>query len=132
MMPKAAKHKEESASSEEQTQAKVPESDASVDRIRDILFGVQMRDYDSRFAELEEDFRQRERELRSRLEEATEDFSARVAEMEKRTSETLDRLEESLRQELRERSQTLQDSKTDRQDLAALLREVAESLEKNS
>jgi uncharacterized protein YaaN involved in tellurite resistance len=89
---------------------------ANVDKIRDILFGSQMRDYDKRFARLEE-----------RL---SRDAAALREELKKR----LDTLEAFVQQEVESLSQRLKNEKTERtdgvKDLDRELRESTKSLDK--
>jgi gas vesicle protein len=89
---------------------------ANVDKIRDILFGAQMRDYDKRFARLED-----------RL---IKDAEALREEMRKR----LDALESFVKQEAEALGQRLKTEKTERgeavKDLGRELRDTAKGIEK--
>ena len=89
---------------------------ANVDKIRDILFGAQMRDYDKRFARLED-----------RL---IKDAEALREEMRKR----LDALESFVKQEAEALGQRLKTEKSERgeavKDLGRELRETAKGIEK--
>ena len=88
----------------------------NVDKIRDILFGAQMRDYDKRFARLED-----------RL---MKDAEALREEMRKR----LDALESYVKQEAEALSQRLKTEKSERgeavKDLGRELRDSAKAIEK--
>jgi uncharacterized protein (DUF342 family) len=87
-----------------------PREGANVDKIRDILFGSQMRDYDKRFARLEE-----------RL---TRDAETHREELKKR----FDALEAFVRQEAESLGQRLKAEKSERlESLKELSREVRDS-----
>jgi gas vesicle protein len=89
---------------------------ANVEKIRDILFGAQMRDYDKRFARLED-----------RL---IKDAEALREEMRKR----LDALESFVKQEAEALSQRLKNEKAERgeavKELGRELRDTAKAIEK--
>lgn len=88
---------------------------ANVDKIRDILFGSQMRDYEKRFVRLEERMTKASEALR-------DDLTVR-----------LDSLESFVRQEMEALSQRLKAEKTERadsvQDLTRESRDAAKALE---
>lgn len=84
------------------TRAADAAGDRNVDQIRDILFGGQMRDYERRFAELSARLEQDAARLRH-------DFDTRVGALEKRMDEQFDRLAKSVRQEVQDRGQSLDD-----------------------
>lgn len=96
--------------------AEEPREGQNVDKIRDILFGAQMRDYDKRFARLED-----------RL---IKDAEALREEMRKR----LDALESYVKQEAEALGQRLKTEKSERgeavKDLGRELRESAKGIEK--
>jgi len=73
------------------------ESSVSVDKIRDLLFGNQMQDYDRRFAQLEERFQQRLKEIES---EAARNLSA----FESNSKKQVDSLAGQLRDEKDQRA----------------------------
>jgi len=73
------------------------ESSVSVDKIRDLLFGNQMQDYDRRFAQLEERFQQRLKEIES---EAARNLSA----FESNSKKQVDSLAGQLRDEKEQRA----------------------------
>jgi predicted transcriptional regulator len=77
------------------------EAAGSVDKIRDILFGVQMRDYDKRFAGVEERL---SRELAALKDETTRRFDALQASMR----EALDNIGQRLTTEQETRTNTVQ------------------------
>ena len=73
------------------------EDDPNVNKIRDILFGGQMRDYDRRFAELDS-------RLAADVERLSKDLSARMDNLESYIARELATLTERLTQEKTERS----------------------------
>ena len=73
----------------------------SVDKIRDIIFGNQMRDYEKRFAHLEERIFQEIRDLR-------DDASNRLNTMESYIQKELDSLSERLNTEQKLRAESLE------------------------
>lgn len=70
--------------------------EGNVDKIRDILFGGQMRDYDQRFGELE-------KRLNKSIEQLTRDLDKRVERMDAFTRREIDKLSEQLKTEKKER-----------------------------
>ena len=97
-------------------QGEEPREGANVEKIRDILFGAQMRDYDKRFARLED-----------RL---IKDAEALREEMRKR----LDALESFVKQEAEALSQRLKNEKAERgeglKEVGRELRDTAKAIEK--
>ena len=89
---------------------------ANVDKIRDILFGSQMREYEKRFARLEE-------QVAKSLESMREDVKKRVDSLEAFTQQELDSLGQRLKNEKGERVEGLKE-------LTSELRGIANSLEK--
>lgn len=79
--------------------AKNPEGN-NVDRIRDILFGGQMRDYETKFSRFEERLAKETAELR-------EDHKRRLASLEAFAKSEFEALSDQLRTEKEERSQAL-------------------------
>ena len=69
----------------------------SLDKVRDILFGGQMRDYDRRFATLEERLIRETNELR-------EDVKKRLAALEQLLAREVDALNDRVKAEQEERS----------------------------
>lgn len=140
---------------------KVPQSSqdstnplGSVDQIRDIIFGAQMRDYEERFSALEdrlieearslrEDVQSRFQELERNLEAergergaATDNVIEELRSTAKSIGERSDKDREALQRQIGRtrdaimaRLDELQDRKTDRGALSALLREMADELE---
>jgi DNA repair exonuclease SbcCD ATPase subunit len=98
---------------------KAPQAEPSpgnVDKIRDILFGSQMRDYDTRFARLEESLRKESSDLRDTTKK-------RLDALETYVKKELEALEARLKGEKEERTES------DRQ-LASDLKGTAESIAK--
>lgn len=73
-----------------------PELDDNVDKIRDILFGGQMRDYDKRFADLE-------KRLTTQVERLSSDLEARIERLGAYTKSELDKLADNLKAERKDR-----------------------------
>ncbi|MGB5247092.1 MAG: hypothetical protein WBM54_07645 [Woeseia sp.] len=90
-MPKKA-----SSGSKNSTDALV-EADANVDKIRDILFGGQMRDYEKRFASLE-------KRLSDSIERASRDMQKQVERLDHFTRREFEKLAEQLQAERKERT----------------------------
>ncbi len=92
----------------------IVEQGGNVDKIRDILFGTQMREYDSRFARLEEDLRKEATELRES------------------TRKRIDTLESYFRKELESLAARLKTERDERlasgKDLGSEIKRTAESL----
>ncbi|MCC6316741.1 MAG: hypothetical protein IT361_03535 [Gemmatimonadaceae bacterium] len=80
-----------------------PNDTGNVDKIRDILFGSQMRDYDRRFAATEERLGRESTNLR-------EDLGRRMLATEQYLRAELEALSSSLRSEERERLQGVRDA----------------------
>jgi len=131
-----------------------PAPGASVDQIRDIIFGQQMAEYETRFAELEkrllaeskalhDEIRKRFAELESRLadnsdkhDEAANDLARSLEQRAKELSDSALRDREALenaladaRHEIAKRLEELTAAKTDREALSQMLRDVAGRLE---
>jgi predicted nucleic acid-binding Zn-ribbon protein len=102
-------------------------SSHDVERIRDIIFGTQMRDYQQRFAVLQQDL--------ARLRQEVEHLSARLAEQDASQDKKVEVLRQEMRQateglqnELRETAQSLGAAKVERTDLGQLLLKVGNHL----
>ena len=91
---------------------------ASIDKVRDILFGVQMRDYDKRFARLEERLVKETTDLR-------EDVKKRLAALEQYVAHELEALGDRLTAEQGERADAAKE-------LGQQLRESAKAFEKKT
>jgi hypothetical protein len=89
---------------------------ANVDKIRDILFGSQMREYEKRFTRLEE-------HVAKSLDSVREDFKKRLDSLEAFAQQEVDSLSQRLKTEKGERAEGLKE-------LTSELRGIAKSLEK--
>lgn len=72
------------------------EADANVDKIRDILFGGHMRDYDERFATLE-------KRLTDSIEQSSRNIEKQLERLDARTRKEFDKLAEQLKAEKADR-----------------------------
>lgn len=70
--------------------------DENVDKIRDILFGGQMRDYEKRFADME-------KRLTTHVERLSVDFDKRIERLNNFTKREVDKLSEQIRAERKDR-----------------------------
>jgi hypothetical protein len=103
------------------------EKPQEVDRIRDIIFGSQMRTYEGNFQNLQRDIERLLHEI-ERLNEKT-DEQDRVHNQKIQTLERdLRKADDTLRTELRETAFKLTDEKVDRQFLGDLLIELGSQL----
>ncbi|MFQ5341289.1 MAG: hypothetical protein ACE5F6_07035 [Anaerolineae bacterium] len=105
---------------DKQSQA-TPRADTpqEVDRIRDIIFGPQMRDYEHRFQTFQRDL--------DRLQQATDRLNEQLADQDSNQGKKLQALRKEMRQadddlrnELRQTAQTLTTDKVDRLALGEL------------
>ena len=97
-------------------------SEASrIEQIRDILFGVQMHDYDDRFGQLEAQLRQASDELR-------EAFSRRYDDLERRMQHELESLKTQLTAEQDARAEAVRTLGRDMQSLGTSLESKTEQL----
>lgn len=123
----------------------------SVDQIRQIIFGGQMRDYASRFDRLEQDLVRESADIRALMDQRLNALESMVrreletleqrrassdSELSNNLNEQVALLVEQIRQHhsqlsnvLDQRFAELRHAKTDRATLAALLREVAQRIE---
>ncbi len=85
------------------TEMPMPADSGNVDKIRDILFGAQMRDYDRRFATLEERLLRESAELR-------DDLQRRLTATEQFLRKELEVLSGELSAEQRDRKQGVRDA----------------------
>lgn len=111
----------------------------SVDTIRDILFGAQMKTYEQRFDALEELLREMNaalsRDLTARLEKLEQVTRAQIEELRKTAAgsdealgKELQEMGNDLRRTIEQAVHTLQDAKADRLMLGQALAEVAARL----
>jgi hypothetical protein len=87
-----------------EAQARTPEADggANLEKVRDLLFGVQMRDYDRKFARLEERLSKDTGDLR-------EDIRKRLASIEQLIRAEIEALSDRVKGEQDERSKAVKD-----------------------
>jgi len=115
------------------------EADQSVGRIREIIFGEQMRAYEARFDALEKKVQERAETVLSNLVERMSELEASIrSELKMLTSnlkktnkantEALEQSKSELQNALADAVKQLSSEKTDRSALAALLNEMAEKL----
>lgn len=104
---------------DEQTQDMTPAESQDVDRIRDIIFGPQMRDYQQRFQTLQRDL--------SRLQQEIDNLTQRLADQDSDQTKQLRSLrsemreaDDDLRDEVRQTAQALRTDKVDRAALGGL------------
>jgi predicted nucleic acid-binding Zn-ribbon protein len=98
-----------------------------VDRIRDIIFGTQMRDYEQRFQNVQGDLDR----LQGEIDRLTEQLSEQGTDQGKRLQnlrQEMRQVDEALRDELRQTAQKLTLEKVDRLALGQLLIEVGTQL----
>ena len=114
--------------SDEQVNA-TPEvgSEQEVDRIRDIIFGHQMRDYDQQFQIVRRDLERLQQEL-DRLAERLADQDSSQAKRLQELRQEMRRADDDLRDELRQATQTLTNDKVDRVALGELFIELGTHL----
>lgn len=103
------------------------EAPQEVDRIRDIIFGHQMRDYDQRFQVVRRDFERLQQEL-DRLSERLAEQDSNQAKRLQELRKEMRRADDDLRDELRQATQTLTDDKVDRVALGELFIELGTHL----
>lgn len=103
------------------------EAPQEVDRIRDIIFGHQMRDYDQRFQVVRRDFERLQQEL-DRLSERLAEQDSNQAKRLQELRQEMRRADDDLRDELRQATQTLTDDKVDRVALGELFIELGTHL----
>jgi len=114
--------------SDEQVNA-TPEvgSEQEVDRIRDIIFGHQMRDYDQQFQIVRRDLERLQQELDRLAERLAEQDSSQAKRLQELRQE-MRRADDDLRDELRQATQTLTNDKVDRVALGELFIELGTHL----
>jgi predicted nucleic acid-binding Zn-ribbon protein len=102
-----------------------------VDRIRDIIFGPQIRDYEQRFQTLQHDLSR----LQQDLDRLTGDLADQGSEQSKKLQNLRQEMRQSddgLREELRRTAQRLTDDKVDRRMLGELFIELGKHLKAGS
>jgi cell division septum initiation protein DivIVA len=109
--------------SDEQLQA----SSQDVERIRDIIFGTQMRDYQQRFDAFQRDLVRLQQEIDQLNEQLAEQDSSQGKKLQTLRRE-LRQADEDLRTELRETAQNLATDKVEKVDLGRLFLEIGNRL----
>ena len=105
---------------------KIPSSEETsqeVDRIREIIFGSQMRTYEGNFQSVQRDLERLQQEI-DRLNEKLVEQEKSHADRLQANERELRKANDNLRNELRATAQKLTDEKVDRQALANLLIEL--------
>lgn len=113
------------------TPASHEEPPKDVDRVRDIIFGPQMREYDQRFLVVQRDIdrlRQELEQLNEQLAEAEREQNRRVQNLRREARQS----DDDLRAELRQSTQRLMFEKVDRMALGDLLIEMGNHLKNGS
>jgi Skp family chaperone for outer membrane proteins len=95
---------------------------ANVDKIRDILFGSQMREYEKRFGRLEE-------QVASSLETIRQDIKRRFDSLEAFTHQEVESLSQRLKNEKGERAENVKELTAELRSLAASLQNKLSQLE---
>ena len=112
------------------TDKKIPnaeEKPQEVDRIRDIIFGSQMRTYEGNFQTIQRDLERLFHEI-DRLNEKTDEQDRIHSQKLQALERELRKADDNLRTELRETAFKLTDEKVDRQVLGDLLIELGSQL----
>lgn len=113
---------------DEQTSAtSAAESAQEMDRVRDIIFGPQMRDYAQRFQAVERDLERLQQEI-DRLAEGLADQDSSQTKKLQNLRREMRRADDGLRDELRQTAQRLTDDKVDRVALGELFIELGTHL----
>jgi chromosome segregation ATPase len=105
----------------------VPSSSQELDRIRDIIFGGQMRDYQQQFQALQRDLNRLQQEIDRLTEQLAEQDGAQGKKLQTLRRE-LRQADDDLRNELRETTQNLSSDKVERVDLGRLFLEIGGQL----
>lgn len=108
------------------SEKKIPSSEETsqeVDRIREIIFGSQMRTYEGNFQTVQRDLERLQQEIERLNEKLVEQENSHRDKLQASERE-LRKANDSLRNELRATAQKLADEKVDRQILADLLIEL--------
>lgn len=121
-LPTTTARPAEPPKSSESLEAVDTQGHSNIEKIRTILFGNQMRDYDSRFARLEDQLAQQVTELR-------EDFRRRSDALEASVRQELDSLSERLAGEYEGRASSLKDLNKAMDELSAGMDQRTHQLE---
>ncbi len=97
----------------------------NLEKVRDILFGAQMRDYDRRFSRLEE-------RLLKEISDSREDARRRFDQIESFFNQEIAALGERLRSETSQRAQVAEDITRELRDTAKTLKEKISQLDEQS
>ncbi|MCB0173053.1 MAG: hypothetical protein KDJ97_21175 [Anaerolineae bacterium] len=98
-----------------------------VNRIRDIVFGPQMREYEQRFQQIKNDLERMQQEM-ERLSDKLIDQDAEQLKKLQALQQDMRKSDDTLRNELHESSQKLTDEKVDRVTLAELFIELGNNI----
>ena len=103
------------------------ESAQEVDRIRDIIFGPQMRDYEQQFQTVQRDLERLQQETDRLAEQLADQDSSQTKKLQNLRRE-MRRADDGLRDELRQTAQKLTNDKVDRVALGELFIELGTHL----
>lgn len=103
------------------------ESVQEVERIRDIIFGTQMRDYEQRFQTVQRDLKRLQQEIDRLTEQLAEQGSSQSKKAQDLRRE-MRKADDDLRDELRQTAQSLTTDKADRVALGELFIELGTQL----
>ena len=103
------------------------DSGQEVDRIRDIIFGSQIKDYEQRFQNVQRDLNRLQQEFDQLNEQLTDQGSDQNKKVQNLRRE-MRQADDGLRDELRETAQTLSQDKVDRMALGDLFVELGNHL----
>ncbi len=112
---------------EEQNDPTSLEPTREVDRVRDIILGPHLRDYEQRFQTLQGDLERLQQELDRLTEQLADQDSNQLKKLQNLHRETRQG-DDDLRRELRQTAQKLTDEKVDRLALGELFIELGEHL----
>jgi hypothetical protein len=98
-----------------------------MDRVRDIIFGPQMREYAQQFQTVERDLERLQQEIDRLAEQLADQDSSQTKKLQNLRRE-MRRADDGLRDELRQAAQTLTDDKVDRVVLGELFIELGTHL----
>lgn len=104
-----------------------PTKSQDVERIRDIIFGNQMRDYQQRFDVLQRDLERLQQSINNLSEQLADQDSSQGKKIQSLRKE-LQQTDENLLNELRETTQNLTQTKVERQQLGQMFIELGNRL----
>lgn len=114
-------------SNEQTLLASQPGTSQEVDRIRDIIFGAQMREYNQQFNQIRRDLERLQGEI-DRLSEQLADQDRSQGDRLQALRREVRKADDELRTELRDTAQKLTGDKVDRQDLGQVFIEIGNYL----